>query len=278
MALDFNLVPEENHDAVVASLVKNATDWGTLRTGVLGTLSIYNALSEENYHKELLDITVTGDKCSFGYMLDNGATTLWEYWDRAYEGFNSLGANGVNTPAVWDSLNHCMMGGGLTTWMFEGLGGIRSTGPAFHTITYRPGLESELTYVNSSVDTMIGLTESDWTYENGVLDWTVTVPVNATAKIVIPIADRHADAAADVAAQIRAAGGRVEIYSQNEPMRVKIAKALSQKIPYMLVMGDKEIEEGTVGVRKRGEGDIGAMKVDEFLALVLKQNEEKVIF
>ena len=189
MALDFDLVPEENHDAVVASLVKNATDWGTLRTGVLGTLSIYNALSEENYHKELLDITVTGDKCSFGYMLDNGATTLWEYWDRAYEGFNSLGANGINTPAVWDSLNHCMMGGGLTTWMFEGLGGIRSTGPAFHTITYRPGLESELTFVNSSIKTMIGQTESDWTYENGVLDWTFTVPVNATAKVVIPMED-----------------------------------------------------------------------------------------
>ena len=46
----------------------------------------------------------------------------------------------------------------------------------------------------------------------------------------------------------------------------------------MLVMGDKEIEEGTVGVRKRGEGDIGAMSIDEFLGLVLRQNAEKVIF
>ena len=47
--------------------------------------------------------------------------------------------------------------------------------------------------------------------------------------------------------------------------------------PYRMI-GDKEIEEGTVGVRKRGEGDIGAMSIDEFLGLVLRQNAEKVIF
>ena len=186
MALDFDLVPPDQKDTIIDSLVKNVYDAGCLRTGVLGTMSIYNALSEANEHKALMDVTLTGKKSSFGYMIDNGATTMWEYWDKAGETFNS---NLTPGNAVWDSQNHCMMGGGLTTWMFEGLGGIKSTSAAYHTITFRPGLESELTFVNSSVDTVIGKAVSNWTYENDVLDWTVTVPVNAQATILIPIED-----------------------------------------------------------------------------------------
>lgn len=83
--------------------------------------------------------------------------------------------------------------------------------------------------------------------------------------VVLPIADRHKDAAADLAKKLKAAGGRVEVYDQNEPMRVKIAKAQSQKIPYMVVMGDKEIEEGTVSVRDRHEGDLGSWPVEQLV-------------
>jgi threonyl-tRNA synthetase len=64
---------------------------------------------------------------------------------------------------------------------------------------------------------------------------------------------------------------RTEVYSANEPMRVKIAKAQDQKVPYMLVIGDKEIENDSVGVRERLAGDIGAMPVDEFAAKVLAE-------
>ena len=59
---------------------------------------------------------------------------------------------------------------------------------------------------------------------------------------VIPIADRHKEAAAEFAGELKSVGGRVEIMDANEPMKVKIAKAQSQKIPYMVVLGDKEIE------------------------------------
>ena len=59
--------------------------------------------------------------------------------------------------------------------------------------------------------------------------------------------------------------------SENEPMRVKIAKAQQQKVPYMLVIGDKEIENDSVGVRERTQGDIGAMGVAEFAELVVGQ-------
>ncbi|WP_165059944.1 threonine--tRNA ligase [Adlercreutzia sp. ZJ154] len=90
-------------------------------------------------------------------------------------------------------------------------------------------------------------------------------PVQAA---VIPIADRHKEAAAEFAGEITALGGRVELYDQNEPMKVKIAKAQQQKIPYMVIMGDKEIEEHTVSVRDRSEGDQGAWARTKFLDVI----------
>ncbi|MCH4184373.1 MAG: threonine--tRNA ligase [Eggerthellaceae bacterium] len=89
-----------------------------------------------------------------------------------------------------------------------------------------------------------------------------------TQVVVLPIADRHLDACKEIARRLTAAEGRVEVYDQNEPMRVKIAKAQSQKIPYMLIVGDKEIEDGTVSVRSREKGDQGSMSIDDFTAII----------
>ncbi len=86
--------------------------------------------------------------------------------------------------------------------------------------------------------------------------------------IILPIADRHIGAAADLQKLIKDAGGRAEIYDQNEPMRVKIAKAQSQKVPYMVVIGDKEVEDGTVSVRDRHEGDLGSWPVEKLLEVI----------
>lgn len=85
---------------------------------------------------------------------------------------------------------------------------------------------------------------------------------------VLPIADRHKAAAANLAQRLKAVGGRVEIADQNEPMRVKIAKAQSQKIPYMVILGDKEIEEGSVSVRDRHEGDLGSWSVEKLIDII----------
>ncbi len=85
---------------------------------------------------------------------------------------------------------------------------------------------------------------------------------------VLPLADRHVDAANELIAKLKAAGGRVDLYAQNEPMRVKIAKAQSQKIPYMVVLGDKEVENGTVSVRERHEGDLGSWDVQKLVDII----------
>ena len=65
---------------------------------------------------------------------------------------------------------------------------------------------------------------------------------------------------------------------RSEKMGYKIREAQLNKIPYMLVVGDKEVEDGTVSVRKRGEGDLGAMAIDDFIGLTLREIAERLIF
>ena len=88
-------------------------------------------------------------------------------------------------------------------------------------------------------------------------------PVQA---VVIPIADRHVAYGREVAAALRAAGLRVEIDEGSERMNKKIREAQLQKIPYMLVIGDKEAEARAVAVRTRDEQDRGAQPLDAFIA------------
>jgi len=87
-------------------------------------------------------------------------------------------------------------------------------------------------------------------------------PVQA---VVLPIADRHAEYAAKVAQQLVEAGPRVEVDDRREKVQAKIRDAQIQKIPYMLVVGDREAESGTAAVRLRSGENLGALPVDEFL-------------
>jgi threonyl-tRNA synthetase len=88
-------------------------------------------------------------------------------------------------------------------------------------------------------------------------------PVQA---VLIPIADRHNEYAAKVADQLKAAGLRVEVNRSSDRMSAKIRDAQGQKVPYMLVMGDKEMEAGAVALRLRSGEDLGAISVDAFIA------------
>ncbi len=85
---------------------------------------------------------------------------------------------------------------------------------------------------------------------------------------IIPIADRHVPYAREVAAKLAAAGLRVEVDDSGNRMNQKIRAAQLQKVPYMLVVGDREAEAGAAAVRLRTEENLGAMPVDDFLALV----------
>jgi threonyl-tRNA synthetase len=97
-------------------------------------------------------------------------------------------------------------------------------------------------------------------------------PVQA---VVIPIADRHVDYAWEVARRLKAAGLRVEVNDSSDRMQAKIRDAQMEKIPYMLVVGDREMQNGEVNLRRR-DGEVpGAMSVDAFIAMALEAVRER---
>ena len=97
-------------------------------------------------------------------------------------------------------------------------------------------------------------------------------PVQAT---LIPIADRHVPYCEQVAEQLKAAGLRVEVDKSNDRMRNKIRKAQEQKVPYMLIVGDREVEGGQVSIRLRSGEDLKGHPVDEFIAMAHEAIKEK---
>ncbi len=95
---------------------------------------------------------------------------------------------------------------------------------------------------------------------------------------ILPIADRHQEYAREVAAKLDALGIRASVDERSEKLGYKLREAQLQKIPYMLVVGDKEAENGSVSVRRRGEGDIGSFSVDDFAKTALEDIESMKIW
>ena len=82
---------------------------------------------------------------------------------------------------------------------------------------------------------------------------------------ILPISEKNMDYARKVKHRLEEAGIRVELDERNEKIGYKIREAQMQKVPYMLIVGDKEAEESTVSVRVRGKGDVGQKSIDAFI-------------
>jgi len=93
--------------------------------------------------------------------------------------------------------------------------------------------------------------------------------------VVMPITERTHDYAKSVAEKLTDAGFRVDTDCRNEKIGLKIREAQLQKVPYMLVLGDKEAESGLITARNRPDGDIGAMGLDEFIAKLTEESNNK---
>jgi threonyl-tRNA synthetase len=96
-----------------------------------------------------------------------------------------------------------------------------------------------------------------------------------TQAVVIPVAERHQEYANSVADCLRKKGVRVHVDDRSEKMGYKIREAQVQKVPYMLVVGDKEVEARNVAVRHRQAGDLGVRGVDELASQILRLAGER---
>ncbi len=115
-----------------------------------------------------------------------------------------------------------------------------------------------------SIERFIGVLIEN--YAGAFPTWLAPVQVK-----ILPIADNHKEYALKVKEQLENVGIRVELDDRNEKIGYKIREAQLQKIPYMVILGDKEKEANSVGVRSRKDGDIGEMKVDDFIAKVVEE-------
>ncbi len=95
--------------------------------------------------------------------------------------------------------------------------------------------------------------------------------------ILLPIADRHQEAAQAVQAELEAAGLRVDLDDRQETLGAKIRDAQTQKVPYMIIIGDKEKESGKLSVRSRDKGDLGSLELKNFLDTVRIEVQDKLL-
>ena len=94
---------------------------------------------------------------------------------------------------------------------------------------------------------------------------------------IVTVSEKFDDYAKQVLQQLQEAGLRVEVDQSNESLGKKIRKSETQKIPYILVVGEKEAKAKSVGVRKHQQGDLGPMPVDKFIALIKQEVNEKTL-
>ncbi len=92
----------------------------------------------------------------------------------------------------------------------------------------------------------------------------------------LPVTDRAADRCAELVKALNTKGYRAEADYRNEKIGKKIREAQIEKVPYMVVVGDRDLENGTVSPRHRAAGDLGAMSFEDFEALLKKVVDEKI--
>jgi threonyl-tRNA synthetase len=124
--------------------------------------------------------------------------------------------------------------------------------------------------VISTMERMVALLIEE--YEGNFPLW-----LSPTQAVVVPIADRHAAYAEEVAAALKAQRLRVEVDARNERMNAKIRDAQLRKVPYVLVVGDREAEAKAAALRVRGGTDLGAMPVTEIVAKLMAERDAKAL-
>jgi alpha-L-rhamnosidase len=184
LPLYFGMVPEDFRGAVVETLVRNIEQKSDYHvgTGLVGAQWLMRTLSDNGKVDLAYKIATQKTYPGWGYMVDQGATTVWELW------------NGNTADPAMNSGNHVMQIGDLAVWMYEYLAGIRTDPekPGFRHAIIRPYPAGDLTFVSATHKTMYGALNSSWKREKGVFTLDVTVPVNTTATVWVPAKEASA--------------------------------------------------------------------------------------
>ncbi len=171
MPLMTGVVPEAERAAILKNLEKNilVKNKGHLDTGMLGTYFMMETLRE--LERNDLVFTMFNQKThpGWGYMLEQGATTLWEQWN-----------------GHWSRIHSCFTS--PDNWLYQGPAGIQAdpAAPGFKKVIIKPAIVGDLTWVKAHHDSMFGRITSNWKREDGMLTMEVGIPGNTVATVHIP--------------------------------------------------------------------------------------------
>jgi len=178
LPLAFDLVPADLRQRIFNHLVDKIENesHGHIGTGLVGGQYLMRVLTDNGRPDLACMIASQKTYPSWGYMIEQGATTIWELW------------NGNTADPEMNSRNHVMLVGDLVIWLYEDLAGIKPdpAAPGFKHIIMKPHPVGGLTFVKATHRSPYGLIVSDWKKKNGTFDWQIEIPVNTTATVYVP--------------------------------------------------------------------------------------------
>ncbi len=178
LPLYFGICPDSLREVVFENIYHkiHVESKDHISTGLIGTQYLFRGLTEYGQSDLAFKLASNTTYPSYGYMIANGATTIWELW------------NGNTADPNMNSQNHVMMLGDLLTWYYENLAGIRTdkTDVGFKKIIMKPTLPAELNFVNAYYKSYYGAIKSSWKKDNTVFEWIIAIPANTSATVYIP--------------------------------------------------------------------------------------------
>jgi len=182
LSLAFDLVPDTKRQLVFNNIVeKIEVDYnGHIPVGLIGIMNLQRILTEFGRSDIALRFASETTYPSWGYMVKNKATTIWELW------------NGNTANPAMNSGNHVMLLGDLIIWMHENVGGIKPTEPGFKSIVMKPLITKEIAFTKTSHNSPYGKIVSNWEFDkNNNFNWDIEIPVNTKAKVYVPALDEN---------------------------------------------------------------------------------------
>lgn len=179
LPLVYGIIPTEERNKVAEQLTQTIIQKNKshISTGVIGTQWLMRGLSSIGQGDLAYTIATQKDYPSWGYMVENGATTIWELW------------NGNTANPEMNSANHVMLLGDLLIWYYQHLAGINSRETAYKYIELKSDFPKGLNQVQASYQSIRGTIESHWKKEGNTTTWQVSVPANSKAIIYLPTSD-----------------------------------------------------------------------------------------
>jgi alpha-L-rhamnosidase len=179
LALHMDLLPDNQRTFAAKRLAdKIGMNGDRLATGFLGTPYLLEELTKAGYAKLACTLLLNTQYPSWGYMVEHGATTMWERWN----GDQMLGDPSMN------SFNHYAYGA-VADWIYRYAAGIDASplDAGFHMILLQPYFDARLGHLSFDYESAYGTIHSDWTVEGNAATWHVTIPPNATG--MLPVDD-----------------------------------------------------------------------------------------